>query len=83
VALLRVNPSESDAVGTAFAVGRSRWSAGTRPGWVLWESAGADKADRKNCLIAAKEKSSEGRNPRALGVETSSQGHGWLKPSRG
>jgi hypothetical protein len=82
-ALLRVNPSESDEVGAAFTAGPNRWSAGTKPGWVLWESAGAEKAARKSRLTAAKEQSSEGRNPGALGAEKSPQGHGWLTPPRG
>ena len=53
--LPRVNPSGSDRVGTAFFVGSNRWSAGTRPERVLWESAGAEKATRKGRLITEKE----------------------------
>jgi hypothetical protein len=64
------------AWGTAFSGGISRWSAGTRPGRVSYESARAERSIRKNLPIPEKEKSSEGRSPGALGVERHSQGPG-------
>jgi hypothetical protein len=62
-ALPLTNHLGSKEVGTAFSVGVNRWSAGTRSGRVLWESAGAEGERRKPSPITEKEESSEGRSP--------------------
>jgi hypothetical protein len=61
-------------MGTALFVGGNRWSVGTRSTRVSWENAGAEKGMRKDALITKREKSSEGRSPRALEVERNFQG---------
>jgi hypothetical protein len=60
--------------GTAFQMGVNRWSAGARSFEVLPGSAGTEREARKGFSITWKEKNSEGRSPRALGIERGPQG---------
>jgi hypothetical protein len=71
----RTNPS-GGTKGHGFLGGSKPLERRGKAGRVLSESARAERGTRKGFSITRKEKSSEERSPRALGIERDPQGFG-------